>query len=109
MCVQSQTGTSRAIQLTYSLSLADGLSGAGTKPALWPLSPFGSTYFGVPIIPFGETFAFTGSFQRTVNGTDLEFGDIKKCVGVLQPLETHDAGLYLRTTGQSAVIPGACP
>jgi hypothetical protein len=109
MCVRSQTATSRTIQLTYNLSLADGLSGAGGNPTLWPLFPFGATYLGVPIIHFGETFAFTGSFKRTVNGTELHFGGIKKCVGVLQPFETHAPGAYTRLTSQAGVIPGACP
>ena len=109
MCVRSQTATSRRIQLTYSLSLADGLSGAGGNLTLWPLFPFGATYLGVPIIHFGETFAFTGTFNRTVNGTVLHFGGIKKCVGVLQPFETHAPGAYTRSTSQAGVIPGSCP
>jgi hypothetical protein len=109
MCVRSQSGTSRTIQLTYNLSLADGLSGAGGNPTLWPLFPFGTSYLGVPIIHFGETFAFTGSFGRTVNGTELHFGGIKKCVGVLQPFETRAPGAYTRSTSQAGVIPGTCP
>jgi len=108
LCVRSQTATARTIQLTYSLSLGDGLSGDGGDPTLWPLFPFGSNYFGVPIVHFGEVLAFTGTFNRRVNDTDLHLGGIKKCIGVLQPFETHDAGLYVRQTSRGGVIPGIC-